>query len=108
MIKGRTRLEPKNDAHLSAIALLVLISKAQGKPLEAEVLEALIPTTYIRLVFGLPVNDLIPPENIADGASAEHRSAKGREVITPATEDYLGELEKLISFIFRLYSRAPH
>jgi len=74
VIKGRARLKPRGDAHLSAIALMVLISKAQGQSLETEALEAFIPTTFVRPSFEVPVRDTISAGTISSGDSGEHEA----------------------------------
>jgi len=98
VIKGRRRLKPKDDAHLSAIALMVLVSKAQGQSLEAEALEALLPTTYVRPPFDVPAQDVNQPEKISTSISG--LNAEGSlELKAHADGDDRVWLENLSSFI---------
>jgi len=98
VIKGRARLKPKGHAYLSAIALMVLISKAQGQSLQADALEEFIPTTFIRPSFEIPVQGAPSPETISSGSSEEHKAKKKLAEMRHVADDHVAAIEVLSQF----------
>jgi len=106
VIKGRARLKPKGNAYLSAIALMVLISKAQGQSLEAEALEAFIPTTFVRPSFEVPVQDATSPVTMSSRDTEEHDAKRVLEARAPEerARRYISKIRAPRKFDAWLYS----